>query len=338
MIRKLYVLLALLLCVAILPIFTERVEAADDVKAITPVVLSNPGEIDDYLSQNKGLISNREKEPALPAQSLKLDERSWVILDYSSIYTENYSFDPQWNKMLIVSKSPLLASRIDYSFYAKTSDSSYRFYYYLDAGTYYIKDGFVQDQELSTVLYLYVLPNSAAISDSLVKSKDGNSYKETISTVPHFADFYLVDSGVSVDKYNDEATWKEAISTNDDKFTITANGEYTVKAVFKDSEWKDFPVMYSFSVYDIGKGGKTTDDDAKKTAAKLNKTSATIKVGESFKLKVTGAKVVSFKSSKKSVAKVSASGKVVGKKKGSATIKVTCDNGETYTCKVKVKK
>lgn len=56
-------------------------------------------------------------------------------------------------------------------------------------------------------------------------------------------------------------------------------------------------------------------------AGKINKKKATLKVGQTLQLKVTGTKgKVKWKSSKKSVATVSSKGRVKAKKKGSATI------------------
>lgn len=70
----------------------------------------------------------------------------------------------------------------------------------------------------------------------------------------------------------------------------------------------------------------------------LNKTNVTISVGEGLQLNLQGTDaVVVWASEKPSVAKVSDSGKVVGKKKGTTIITATV-NGMTYSCKVKVKK
>ena len=73
-------------------------------------------------------------------------------------------------------------------------------------------------------------------------------------------------------------------------------------------------------------------------AGKINKKKATLKVGQTLQLKVTGTKgKVKWKSSKKSVATVSSKGRVKAKKKGSATI--TAKFGKKkYSCKVTVKK
>ena len=70
----------------------------------------------------------------------------------------------------------------------------------------------------------------------------------------------------------------------------------------------------------------------------LNKTSATLAVGDKTELKLKGAKVKSFKSSDKAIAVVDKNGVVTAKKKGEATIKVTDTKKKTYTCKIKVEK
>ena len=73
-------------------------------------------------------------------------------------------------------------------------------------------------------------------------------------------------------------------------------------------------------------------------AGKINKKKATLKVGQTLQLKVTGTKgKVKWKSSKKSVATVSSKGRVKAKKKGYATITAKVGK-KKYTCKVTVKK
>lgn len=72
------------------------------------------------------------------------------------------------------------------------------------------------------------------------------------------------------------------------------------------------------------------------SAASLNKKSATVYVGKTVQLKLSGASgSVKWKSSNKKVATVT-KGKVTGKKAGKATISATA-NGVTYKCKVTVK-
>lgn len=73
------------------------------------------------------------------------------------------------------------------------------------------------------------------------------------------------------------------------------------------------------------------------TVAKISKTKLKLKAGKSAKLSVKGAKgTVKWKSSKKAVAVVSKSGKVLAKKKGTAVVSAKV-NGKTLRCKVTVK-
>jgi subtilisin family serine protease len=71
----------------------------------------------------------------------------------------------------------------------------------------------------------------------------------------------------------------------------------------------------------------------------LSNTSKTLRTGSSFRLGVTTnvSCSMTFKSSKKSVATVSASGKVTAVRKGTAIITVTTENGLKATCKITVK-
>ncbi len=72
-------------------------------------------------------------------------------------------------------------------------------------------------------------------------------------------------------------------------------------------------------------------------SAKLSKSKVTIHVGNSVTLRLKNAKVVSWRSSNKKVATVSARGVVTAKKKG--TVYITCldSNRKKYKCKVVVK-
>lgn len=77
-------------------------------------------------------------------------------------------------------------------------------------------------------------------------------------------------------------------------------------------------------------------DDIPKVTAKISAKKASLKAGKTKTLKVTGASVKSWKTSKKTVAKVTKKGKITALKKGSATITATLTNGKKLTCKVKV--
>jgi SLAP domain-containing protein len=69
----------------------------------------------------------------------------------------------------------------------------------------------------------------------------------------------------------------------------------------------------------------------------ISQTTATITKGFTKKLEVSGAKVKSWSSSKKSVATVNSKGKVTAKKAGKATITATLYDGTKLKCKVTVK-
>lgn len=72
-------------------------------------------------------------------------------------------------------------------------------------------------------------------------------------------------------------------------------------------------------------------------SVKLNKKKLTLKVGQTYTLKVKGTKKkVKWSSSKKSVVKVNSKGKITAKKKGTATITAKVGS-KKYKCKVTVK-
>lgn len=72
-------------------------------------------------------------------------------------------------------------------------------------------------------------------------------------------------------------------------------------------------------------------------SAKISQSKAIITKGFTKKLSVTGAKVKSWKSSNKKIAKVDKKGKVTGVKAGKTTIYATTAAGKKLTCKVTVK-
>ncbi|MCD7955322.1 MAG: Ig-like domain-containing protein [Lachnospiraceae bacterium] len=85
-----------------------------------------------------------------------------------------------------------------------------------------------------------------------------------------------------------------------------------------------------------GVSANTNVQAASAAAVKLSETSVTLIKGQTTRLTISGTdSTVTWKSSKKSVAKVNAKGKVTALKKGAATITAIVD-GAKYTCKVKV--
>jgi len=121
-------------------------------------------------------------------------------------------------------------------------------------------------------------------------------------------------------------------STNSNYWYVDAEGAIC------DDAWDSLPAGDYFY-------GITFDTDTaymlviaqEKAAAKISQSKATITVGFTKKLSVTGAKVKKWSSSKKTVATVDKKGKVTAKKAGKATISAKCEGGKTVKCVVTVK-
>lgn len=69
----------------------------------------------------------------------------------------------------------------------------------------------------------------------------------------------------------------------------------------------------------------------------LNAKSKTLRVRQTFQLKLTGAEIRSCKSDKTNVTTVSKSGKITARKPGRAVISVKASNGKNYKCNITVK-
>ncbi len=69
----------------------------------------------------------------------------------------------------------------------------------------------------------------------------------------------------------------------------------------------------------------------------LNSANKTLNKGKTYVLKLTGAKAVSWKSNKSSVASVNQKGKVTAKKAGKAKITCKAKDGKSYHCTINVK-
>lgn len=83
-------------------------------------------------------------------------------------------------------------------------------------------------------------------------------------------------------------------------------------------------------------GNKKYKCEIKVEKPSINKTSKTIRVKESYKLKITGtSQKIKWSTSDKKIATVNSKGKVVAKKKGIVTITAKVGNTK-YTCKIKV--
>lgn len=133
-----------------------------------------------------------------------------------------------------------------------------------------------------------------------------------------------------------------------DKLAVTGKG---YKDAYADSKVTEADGTVSFTIPALKAGGTIIlgvqeetiepDKDIEANAITLNKTDLTLK-RKSYTLKATVTpensvdKTVTFKSSKSSVVKVDANGKVTAKKAGTATITATTKNGLKATCKITV--
>lgn len=125
-------------------------------------------------------------------------------------------------------------------------------------------------------------------------------------------------------------------------------GKYAYGYKYSSSKWSKqsgFTVRgyKSGKVYSNAKSYSLKFSDITPKSAKLNKTSLTLGVKETYTLTATispsnKVDVSSWSSSNKSVATVSSSGKITAKKAGTATITFKTSNGKKATCKVTVKK
>ncbi len=155
------------------------------------------------------------------------------------------------------------------------------------------------------------------------------SVKDT--TKPVFKDFKD-----TVDTYKDVKVDFTKLFKADDLSQVTITGDDKNVDYTKEGSYKA-----TVTATDEGKNTETKEVtiNVKKPEVKLDKTSKSVYVKESFVLKPTikGKDTkATFKSSNSSVATVSESGKVVAKKKGTTTITVSA-NGVNATCKVTVK-
>jgi len=206
-----------------------------------------------------------------------------------------------------------------------------------------------------------------------------NKNKTISPSAQAFLDFIAsADGQAIIDKMgfvknNLVKTKATGITLRSTSITINPGFSYSLTATFEPADTSDKKLTYTSSNLAVAKVSstgmvtgvkagnatitvKTTDGSnltktckvtvtASVTGVKLNKSKAELKAGETLTLKQTVSpsaatnKAVTWSSSDKSVAAVSATGVVTAKKSGSAVITVTTKDGKkTATCKVTVTK
>lgn len=118
---------------------------------------------------------------------------------------------------------------------------------------------------------------------------------------------------------------KKATSSNKKVATVSANGKVTAK--------KEGTATITLT----GKNKKTYKCKITVKKPYINVTKKTLKVGKTFKLKLTGTTIKKAYSSNKKIATVSSDGKVKAKKKGTVIITLKGKDGKSYKCKFVIK-
>lgn len=126
----------------------------------------------------------------------------------------------------------------------------------------------------------------------------------------------------------EKVTWK---SSNKKVATVNENGKITAKK-------KGTTLVTANVSGKILKCKVSVKKTPKPKVVTINKKKE-LKVtkGQKYALSVTGTKAVSWRSSNKKVATISAKGELTAKKCGVSTVKVKCSNKKTYKCKVMVR-
>ncbi len=182
--------------------------------------------------------------------------------------------------------------------------------------------GIAEEYAVNNGMIFYVkgtVPTKISLNKSTITLGIGETYTLTTTTTPQ--------------NVPDTLKWT---SSETSVATVSSSGKITAKA----SGTTTITVKTSTGKTDTC---KITVKKAP-TSVKLNKTSITLGIGETFDLSSTvnsgaASYKITYSSGKSSVASVkSASGLVTAKKAGTATITVKTFNGKTATCKVTVKK
>ncbi len=270
---SLLLIIAIMTALFVVPDTSLQVYAATNTIKLTTI--SRPDDIESLKNQDEGIIYQTiygdDKSSTIYKFTIK--ERGWVIFETN----HDSSFDWYIGMCNNVFKNLSLTSKVDSLRCIMLGNDVYRHCYYLDKGTYYIDSR----NSLGEYVFGYFLPNSKILKHTLKQSKDGAYYTDKIKLSAHFGTTRMFESIVDVKDILKSGDWDSYETNAEDRYKISANGEYTIRASFTDKEWKDFPAMYSFTIYNIVKPPKAP------TPKVSSKTKKTIQVSWN---KVTGIK------------------------------------------------
>ncbi len=332
-------------------------------------------ESENYCMSFEGLAKSEKKECFY---ELTVTEPGWVV---SAAYVGEMKwgydeFDAYLFTSFMMTKSidrgdkteNITAELYDYIEYSR---------FYVNAGTYYFKACFTADgtyegydSERNCTAYLAFLPSSVMCKvDSIEYNDDfteatvnfktvagrynrilwASKKNESKEAMKNTDDVYFNASSNYWDGryYNPASEANHGLDYNEEVgktilsegWTITENGDYSLYYVSREAEYSAYPVVVNFTIDKLGSKAK----DVEPKSVKLNKTTASLKVGGNITLKATlkpknvTLKSLKWTSSNAKVAAVDKNGKVTAKKKGTCVITVTTENGKKAKCKVTVK-
>lgn len=202
---------------------------------------------------------------------------------------------------------------------------------------------------LTTVVVTDVTTAQAAEYDDLYMSASAengaagveNKYNFTVNNAGkvYFQIATTEYTGITVTLYNstggkvEDANNPLYISSTDEVWTMDSSTGYAING----DMWELPAGDYTYGVKFDTDHQYLINIYQEKPSAKISDSKATVTIGFTKKLSVSGSKVTKWSSSKKSVATVDSKGKVTAKKTGKATISAKCENGQTVKCVVTVK-
>lgn len=261
-------------------------------------------------------------------------EKPVLVGESEEINIINQSIENDCKKMFDEYKDRLFSyAQTDYD--NKTEDNIYYFHYYTSACEITNNNNGVISLKMTSEWYAggvsstnyygltYSLETGKALSLADVVEGSSSEIKERVVSA----------SKKYMSKHSEIGWWNDEIQNALDTIKNYEVSEY--KYYLKGNK-----AYICFDTYELtaGAGGAQIISIEAKDSPKINKTEATIYIGKTLNLKVSGVtSTVKWESSNKTIATVSSKGKVTARKAGKATITAKV-NGKSYSCKITVKK
>ena len=219
-------------------------------------------------------------------------------------------------------KNPSMTMKVIRTYDRTDKDNLVSHEYYLEKGTYYFSLYHYASED--TYCFAYFLPDSKTWENSLTKV-NASSYK-FVATPKGEQAYTQITQGIVGAEDVRNSLWNKAQTSADDTFSITENGEYTVRVGFNSTEWKDYFALKSFTITDIVKGPSEFNTiNAKDINVTAKKKAQTVKI----KASALGNAKLSFSNKK---IKISSNGvaTIPAKYVGTLTVKITSAATDKY--------